>query len=139
MQHRITPPRVRRLSENQIFVFGSNLAGIHGAGAALDAWNWFGAERGVGLGYTGQCYAFPTKDENLKVLSLDLIEFMAKVFFRQANSWPGTEGHIYLITPVGCGLAGYKPEQIAPFFAPAVKNDRFWLPQVFWDILVPGR
>jgi len=97
----------------KIFVFGSNLAGRHGKGAALFARQEHGAIYGRGVGPQGNSYAIPTKDENLKPLSLDLIKFHVDVFLSYAKQCPEQTLHL---TPIGCGLAGYKPEQIAPMF-----------------------
>lgn len=95
-----------------IFVFGSNLAGRHGLGAAKYARDNLGAEYGVGEGSTGQCYAIPTKDENLKVRSLEDIEKSIKTFLEYA----GMQEDTFKVTPIGCGLAGYKVQQIRAIF-----------------------
>lgn len=97
-----------------IFVFGSNLAGRHGAGAAKYALLKYRAEYGVGVGRTGDAYALPTKDERLKVLPLDVIERHVRDFCQYAAE-QHHEG--FLLTPVGCGLAGYRTDQIGPLFA----------------------
>ncbi len=102
-----------------VFVFGSNLAGRHGKGAALTALQVYGAKYGVGEGRTGNSYAIPTKDRNLNVLPLQSIQESVKTFLEYARS------HSYIhfmVTPIGCGLAGYKPHQIAPFFRDAPPN-----------------
>lgn len=96
-----------------IFVFGSNLAGRHGKGAALYAKTHYGAIQFVGFGRQGSSYAIPTKDSNLNVLSLQRIEFYVKEFIKYAKVNPEEQ---FLITRVGCGLAGYTDEQIAPLF-----------------------
>lgn len=101
--------KINKLNENQIFVFGSNRAGRHGKGAALTARLNFGAEYGVGLGPTGQCYAIPTKDANLATLPLWLIRDYIKQFIGYARMHPELE---FLMTPVGTGLAGYTIEQL---------------------------
>ena len=102
-----------------IFVFGSNLAGRHGKGAALWARQHRGAIYGVGEGEQGNSYAIPTKDFNLKTLPLDQIEPRVFAFMGYAESRP----HLtFQLTPIGCGLAGYTPEQIAPMFADAPAN-----------------
>lgn len=93
-----------------IFVFGSNLAGRHGAGAARHAVLYFDAEYGVGVGRTGRAFAIPTKDENLKIMSLPDIESYIRGFMRYAHEH---QELTFLVTAVGCGLAGYKPWQIA--------------------------
>ncbi len=96
-----------------IFVFGSNLAGRHGGGAALYAARKYGAEYGVGRGMTGDSYALPTKDENIITRSLVDIEDDVALICRYAAEHHDTQ---FLLTPVGCGLAGLKRSQIAPMF-----------------------
>lgn len=102
-----------------IFVFGSNLAGRHGRGAALVAREQYGAVYGVGDGLTGQSYAIPTKGMHLEVLSLDFIKFKVKQFIEFAKAHPEMTFHV---AKIGCGLAGYKPTQIAPMFEGAPEN-----------------
>lgn len=92
------------------FVFGSNLAGRHGAGAALHAAKHYGAEYGVGEGLTGDAYALPTKDEKLKTRSL--LKILASIIhFR--NFAIKNQDRIFVLTPVGCGLAGHNAKDIA--------------------------
>lgn len=98
----------------QIFVFGSNLAGRHGKGAALHAHKNYGAFRGVGYGRTGNAYAIPTKDENLNVLPLSTIQAWCFAFIEYAKAHPELD---FYVTPVGTGLAGYSKHEISPFFA----------------------
>ena len=95
----------------KIFVFGSNLAGRHGAGAARYAHEHYGAEYGVGVGRTGCSYALPTKDLVLKTLTLGAIEWHIKDFIEYAEAHPDDE---FMLTPIGCGLAGYRRDQIKP-------------------------
>jgi hypothetical protein len=95
----------------KIFVFGSNLAGRHGAGAAKYAHERYGAEYGVGVGRTGCSYAIPTKDFSLKTLTLEAIEQHIADFIKYAYANPDDE---FLLTPIGCGLAGYRRDQIKP-------------------------
>lgn len=103
-----------------IFVFGSNLAGRHGAGSALYAAKHHGAVEGIGEGRMGQSYALPTKDRFIRTLSLYYIEtYSVQNFLSYARIHDDEQ---FQLTPVGCGLAGYTPEQIAPFFARAPKN-----------------
>lgn len=102
-----------------IFVFGSNLAGRHGAGAALYAHKVHGAVYGIGVGRTGNAYAIPTKDKNLRVLPLGQIEQYVYQFIQYAYSNPHL---VFEVTRIGCGLAGYKDHQIAPFFSTAPGN-----------------
>ncbi len=102
-----------------IFVFGSNLAGRHGKGAALCARNSHGAEYGVGVGRTGNAYAIPTKDERIRTLPLARIEKYVAEFLAYAKAHPELE---FEVTKIGCGLAGYKEQQISPMFAGAPTN-----------------
>jgi hypothetical protein len=105
--------KITKLKDNEIFVFGSNYAGKHGKGAALIALKKFGARNGVGTGLMGKCYGIATKDRNLKILPLKIIESQIGKFIRFAKRNPNLT---FLVTPIGCGLAGYKPLDIAPLF-----------------------
>lgn len=96
-----------------IFVFGSNLAGRHGKGAALHARRFHGAIYGQGEGLQGQSYGIPTKDENLKSRSLGEIADSINTFIEFAKNNPELQ---FEVTPVGCGLAGYEQRDIRPFF-----------------------
>lgn len=96
-----------------IFVFGSNLAGRHGKGAAYDAKVKWGAVNGVGSGRTGDCYAIPTKDKQLKVRPLDQIGKDVHKFIEYAKSNPE---YLFYVTAFGQGLAGYSREQILSVF-----------------------
>lgn len=102
-----------------IFVFGSNLAGRHGKGAALHARKHYGAVYGVGVGRTGNAYAIPTKDENLKTLPLLVIFTHIEYFKLYARKNPDLT---FEVTRVGCGLAGYTDADIAPLFKDAPEN-----------------
>lgn len=103
----------------EIFVFGSNLAGRHGKGAALYARQHHGAIYGQGEGLQGDSYAIPTKDRNLGTRSLSAIDSSVRIFLDFARSRPDLT---FRLTPIGCGLAGYRPEQIAPMFKGAPAN-----------------
>lgn len=103
----------------KIFVFGSNLAGRHGKGAALDAKELWEAEYGVGEGRTGRAYAIPTKDANLKVRTLVAIRISVNKFKEYARTHPELT---FFVTRVGCGLAGFKDTDIGPMFADAPEN-----------------
>ncbi|MDZ5448926.1 A1S_2505 family phage non-structural protein [Labrys sedimenti] len=103
----------------EIFVFGSNLRGAHGKGAALHARQHHGAIYGQGEGLQGNSYAIPTKDEWIRSLNLYQIELGVVRFKDFATSYPELT---FRLTPIGCGLAGYKPEQIAPMFKGAPSN-----------------
>lgn len=103
----------------QIFVFGSNLAGRHGKGAALTAKLYHGAVYGHGVGRQGNSYAIPTKDAQLHTLPLHIIEKYVMDFKQYANQHPELN---FFVTRIGCGLAGYTDEVIAPMFKNAPKN-----------------
>lgn len=107
----------------KIFVFGSNLAGRHGKGAALAAKTLYNAQTGIGFGPTGNAYAIPTKDEKLRVLSISEIYKYVKEFIEYAKAHPELK---FIITPIGTGLAGYKHSQIAPMFRFAPNNCEFF-------------
>ena len=102
-----------------IFVFGSNLAGRHGAGAALHARKHHGAVYGCGQGRTGNAYAIPTKDEKLRTLPLDRIQSYVSMFIEYARMTPQSK---FQVTAIGTGLAGYRHEDIAPMFKDAPCN-----------------
>lgn len=105
--------------EIPVFVFGSNLAGRHGKGAALFAKDHRGAIPGKGWGRMGNSYAIPTKDGALRQLPLADIAVQVGVFLHHARACPGES---FQVTPIGCGLAGYLPRQIAAHFATAPDN-----------------
>jgi len=107
------------LGDGRIFVFGSNLAGRHGKGAALAAYKKHGAILGRGEGLQGRSYAIPTKGWSLAPLPLGVIVRHVNTFLAFAASRPDLT---FQLTPIGCGLAGYKPIQIAPMFAAAPSN-----------------
>jgi hypothetical protein len=127
-----TPDRITALGPNEIFVFGSNLAGIHGAGAAALARKKFGAIMGQGVGLQGRSYAIPTKDEDVLTMELQDIEPHVKMFLRYATAHPKKT---FYVTKLGCGLAGYTPEDIAPLFFKYKSTKNVVYPQVFLDIL----
>ena len=111
---RYTPETISKLEPNQIFVFGANLRAAHSAGAAFLAQKAFGAKYGeVGEGLTGQCYALPTKDENIRTRSLDEIRESFCKFIKCVIDNPNLD---FLLTKVGCGLAGYSTDLIAKEF-----------------------
>jgi hypothetical protein len=122
---------ITKLEPNEVFVFGSNLAGRHGKGAALMALRKFGARKGQGTGIMGQSYGIATKDRQLGVLPLDQIAVQVFRFLRYAEAHPDQR---FLVTQIGCGLAGYKPSQIAPFFRLSPPN--VVLPEAFKKVLI---
>jgi hypothetical protein len=107
------------LEPDEIFVYGSNLAGRNGAGAAKTAQQLFGARYGVGEGINESCYAIPTKDENLRVRSLADIQISVDKFLQYASEHLN---RLFLVTPIGTGYAGYSHEDIAPMFRNAPIN-----------------
>lgn len=128
---RTTPDNITALAPHEVFVFGSNLAGRHGAGAAKRAMQW-GAKYGRGWGLFGQTYALPTLDEHLDKLPLLRIEEGVIALKICAEIRPGTT---FLVTEVGCGLAGFTVEEIAPLFARCKDVENIHLPARFWEVL----
>ncbi|KAF1702935.1 A1S_2505 family phage non-structural protein [Pseudoxanthomonas kaohsiungensis] len=118
--------------EDRVFVFGSNRLGIHGAGAALFAQRHRGALRGRGEGHHGQSYALPTKDTPWASLQLEEVARHVATFIAYARAHPELR---FQVTPVGCGLAGFSPEQVAPLFVEAPENCD--LPDEFLRVLAP--
>ena len=111
-----------------IFVFGSNLSGIHGAGAARFAHQKKGAVMGKGIGLQGQSYALPTKGKKISFMPLSEIEVHIDAFKDFAMDNPHLD---FQVTQVGCGLAGFTKEQIAPLFKSSPSNCYFdleWQP-----------
>lgn len=115
----------------EIFVFGSNLKGIHGAGAALHARKYHGAILGQGSGLQGNSYAIPTVYVPMRPLPLETIGRYVDLFRTFAAA--GVDRYIFNVTPIGCGLAGYKPYQIAPLFVNMPSNVK--LPVEFTSII----
>lgn len=107
-----TPEKILTLNPNQVFVFGSNLLGRHGKGAAKTALE-YGALLGRGIGLWGQTYAIPTKDKALNTMPINSIKPYVDQFIEFAVRNPHLE---FLVTKIGCGLAGYIPRDIAPLF-----------------------
>lgn len=112
-----------------IFVFGSNKAGIHGAGAARFAHQVLGAEWGIGEGLTGGpnsnlCYALPTKGWNIEFIPLGEVQNSVTRFISEAEYW-SHRGAQFKVTQVGCGLGGFSAEEIAPLFEGAPDNCHF--------------
>ena len=122
-----TPDFITQLKENEIFVFGSNLYGMHGGGAARTAHQQFGAEWGVGVGPTGKCYAIPTMHGGI-----DTIKPYVDDFITYAKEH--TNQHFY-VTRIGCGIAGFTDEQMAPLFKDLQELDNVSIPKQWADIL----
>lgn len=105
-----------------IFVFGSNLADIHGAGAARHAWEKHGAIYGEGIGIHGSSYAIPTKDAKIRSMRIDEIQEYVTEFMEYAYRHSELT---FKVTQIGCGLAGFTAKQIAPMFIGSPKNCQF--------------
>ena len=127
-QPNIASSKIDVLEIDEIFVFGSNLAGHHKGGAARAANMKFGAEWGVGVGLTGHAYAIPTMQGGVETIKPYVDEFIE---FAKAHSELK-----FLVTRIGCGIAGFKDEQIAPLFQKALSVFNIYLPKEFYDIIV---
>ena len=114
-----------------VFVFGSNEAGRHGAGAASTAYSRHGAIYGKGVGRAGMSYAIPTKDAQLRILSLEDVGSYVQQFIAYATAHPNID---FQVTQIGCGLAGFTAEEIAPLFAGAPDNCLF---DEAWETYLP--
>jgi len=129
---RISPNWITSLNDNEIFVFGSNLSGIHGAGAAKMAMKW-GAEYGNGEGLQGSTYALPTVYYHIsRTLTIDEIKYYVDRFIEFVKN---NTQLIFLVTAIGCDLAGHVVEDIAPLFKDAIDIENIYLPQSFWTVL----
>lgn len=122
-----TPEFITELQPNELFVFGSNLAGKHGGEAARIAFKNFGAEWGIGVGPTGQCYAIPTMQGGIDTIE-PYVEGFIDYAFRHRELR-------FLVTRVGCGIAGFVDEQIAPLFLKVIDLDNVILPKEFVDVM----
>lgn len=122
-----TPERITDLKENEIFVFGSNLAGAHGGGAARVAFKYFGAVMGQGVGLQGQSYAIPTMQGGVETIKPYVDEFI-----QFAVEHPDYK---FLVTRIGCGIAGFWPDEIAPLFIDAIDIENVILPKDFVEII----
>ena len=127
MNTRITPNHITELKPNEIFVFGSNLQGYHGGGAARLAMNQWGAVWGQGTGLQGQTYAIPTMQGGIGTIRPYIDQFI-----KFAQNDPE---RTFLVTEIGCGIAGFRPADIAPLFKNAINIPNIWLPQRFWERL----
>jgi hypothetical protein len=110
-------------NDQSVWVFGSNMAGRHGKGAALVARNHFGAAAGYFNGRMGSCYAIPTKDRNFKVLTKEQALPFIQAFVRYTHEHPMES---FFVTRVGCGLSGIPDAKIAPLFARAFNCSFAW-------------
>lgn len=131
MAKRYTPENITLLGEDEIFVFGSNLAGMHTGGAAAVAFLKFGAVMGQGVGLQGQSYAIPTMQGGVETIKPYVDEFLDL-----AEEWDQTT---FLVTRIGCGIAGFTDEQIAPLFERAVDSYNVVLPKSFVNVILRNR
>lgn len=122
-----TPEKIAELKPNEIFVFGSNLAGSHGGGAAYLAFKRFGAIWGQGVGLQGQSYGIPTMHGGVDAIKPYVDEFIE--FARQHTEYK------FLVTKIGCGIAGFMVEVIAPLFKHALDVENIILPEEFVHII----
>ena len=124
---RISPRWIDTLEENEIFVFGSNLQGMHGGGAARVAHEKFGAVWGEGIGLQGESYAIPTMHGGVDAIAPYVNDFIA---FAQEH--PELK---FLVTEIGCGIAGFRISEMAPLFKEALKMENIYLPERFIEVL----
>ena len=118
-----TPERITELKADEVFVFGSNLAGMHGGGAAYVAFQKFGAVMGCGVGLRGQSYAIPTMQGGVETIKPYVDEFISF-----AKSRPDL---FFYVTRIGCGIAGFRDKDIAPLFKDAAEVPNICLPKSF--------
>jgi len=130
---RVTENNIQILKDNEVFVFGSNESGRHGAGAARQALTW-GAIWGQPKGLQGKTYGIPTKNASItKTLTLPKIQYYVDEFIEFAKANPNLT---FLVTEIGCGLAGLQPKEVAPLFENAINIDNIHLPKKFWHKLM---
>ena len=122
-----TPDMISELKADEVFVFGSNLEGMHGGGAAFAAWKKFGAVMGCGVGLRGQSYAIPTMQGGVETIEPYVTSFIAF-----ASEHPEL---FFYVTRIGCGIAGFREKEIAPLFAEAIGLENVCLPEGFAKIL----
>lgn len=128
---RYTPDNIEKLAPDEIFVFGSNLDGFHIGGAARTAMDRFGAEWGIGEGIQGQTYAIPTMHGDVEAIRPYVDRFLDLAYEWDQNT--------FLVTRIGCGIAGFEPKDIAPLFDRAIDMYNVVLPKEFFDIIVSRR
>lgn len=128
---RITPENLTELSSRQRVSIGTNESGIHGAGIAQYAFDNWGLVWGQGFGPSGMCFGVPTKDWRIGKLDLGVIDSYISRYIQ----WMKATKYNHLVTKVGCGLAGYTPNQIAPMFAECINMTNVWLPEEFIKVI----
>lgn len=131
MGREYTPENIERLGQDDIFVFGSNLQGLHMGGAARVAYEKFGAEWGNGVGIQGQSYAIPTMQGGVETIKPYVDDFI-----KLAREW---DQNTFYVTRIGCGIAGFTDEEIAPLFDEAYDLYNVRLPKSFAEIIERNR
>lgn len=126
-----TPENITELGQDDVFVFGSNLQGMHGGGAARIAYKKFGAVMGQGVGFQGQSYAIPTMQGGIETIKPYVDQFID--FARECDQ------NTFWVTRIGCGIAGFTDEEIAPLFDEAYDLYNVRLPKSFSDIIERNR
>lgn len=126
-KRRVSPQWITTLADDEVFVFGSNLEGLHGGGAALLAYERFGAIWGQGTDLQGKSYGIPTMHGGVDVIAPYVDDFIA--FAREHRELK------FLVTEIGCGIAGFTVEEMAPLFKDAIDEENIYLPQRFIKIL----
>jgi len=129
---RTTPDWITELKDNEVFVFGSNEAGRHGAGAAKLALKW-GAIYGQAFGLQGKTFAIPTMNSKIIILRIDKVKYWVDKFIDFAKNNPDKK---FYVTEIGCGLAGFNHKQIAPLFKECSNLQNVYLPREFWRIII---
>ena len=124
---RYTPENITVLGKNEIFVFGSNLAGAHGGGAARAAYERFGAIWGQGEGLQGQSYGIPTMQGGVETIAPYVNRFIEYASVHNE--------YTFLVTRIGCGIAGFRTEEIAPLFKDAIELENVILPKDFVEAI----
>lgn len=127
VMNKVIPNYITDLDSNEIFVFGSNKSGLHLGGAAAFALENFGAKMGIGEGLTGQCYALPTME------GINSFKEAVDKFEECVKEHPELK---FLVTEVGCGIAGYTPEEVAPLFKKISTYPNVSLPISFWNVII---
>ena len=122
-----TPEFITELKADEVFVFGSNLAGMHGGGAAYVAFKKFGAVMGCGVGLRGKSYAIPTMQGGVETIKPYVDEFIS--FAREHPEL------FFYVTRIGCGIAGFRDRDIAPLFTEALGLENVCLPESFLKVL----
>lgn len=126
---KLTPGLINELKDNEIFVFGSNTKGLHAGGAAYYASKLFGAEWGVSDGITGRTYAIPTCTQSIEKVSAHDLKLSVDRFIQYATE---NQALNFIVTPIGCGIAGWTADEVAPMFEIAVSMPNVSLPEIFW-------